>query len=385
MVAFRYDNGAVGSLYYSREIPSLLRGLRISKLFGREGVITLRVQRRVRAGARRRAARVSCSRASATFAATRRCTVTSSARFASGAAPEMSLERAIEDQRLMDQYRYASRLPRGALDDAHERTTSSSSAAAPAAARWRTRSRRRGAGILVLERGGFIARKTENWEPGERSGRTRATRPKERWLDEHGRRVSAVHPLQRGRQHASSGAACSIDCAARTSRTSSTSTACRRRGRSTTTRWRRTTIGPSVCTTSHGELGIDPTDPPSRPFPHHAPMPHETRMAAIVGSAPQPSACIHRRCRSDSSDRVHGCIAATPATPSRATCTRRATPTCAVCARRCRSQRHAVDEFDGHPADDEPVGQISVDAVEIDRLGETIRVEAPMSSCRAEP
>ena len=40
MVAFRYDNGAVGSLYYSREIPSLLRGLRFSKLFGREGIIT---------------------------------------------------------------------------------------------------------------------------------------------------------------------------------------------------------------------------------------------------------------------------------------------------------------------------------------------------------
>src|SRR5262245_65538263 len=40
MVAFAYDNGAVGSLYYSREIPSLLRGLRVSKLFGREGIIT---------------------------------------------------------------------------------------------------------------------------------------------------------------------------------------------------------------------------------------------------------------------------------------------------------------------------------------------------------
>jgi predicted dehydrogenase len=40
MVAFRYDNDAVGALYYSREIPSLLRGLRLSKLFGREGVIT---------------------------------------------------------------------------------------------------------------------------------------------------------------------------------------------------------------------------------------------------------------------------------------------------------------------------------------------------------
>jgi len=40
MVAFRYDNGAVGSLFYSREVPSLLRGLRVSKLFGRRGIIT---------------------------------------------------------------------------------------------------------------------------------------------------------------------------------------------------------------------------------------------------------------------------------------------------------------------------------------------------------
>ena len=40
MVAFNYDNGAVGSLYYSREIPSLFKGLRLSKLFGRKGIIT---------------------------------------------------------------------------------------------------------------------------------------------------------------------------------------------------------------------------------------------------------------------------------------------------------------------------------------------------------
>ena len=37
---FRYDNEAVGALYYSREIPSLLRGLRLSKIYGREGIIT---------------------------------------------------------------------------------------------------------------------------------------------------------------------------------------------------------------------------------------------------------------------------------------------------------------------------------------------------------
>lgn len=40
MVAFRYDNDAVGALFYSREIPSLFRGLRLSKLYGRDGIIT---------------------------------------------------------------------------------------------------------------------------------------------------------------------------------------------------------------------------------------------------------------------------------------------------------------------------------------------------------
>jgi predicted dehydrogenase len=40
MVAFQYDNGAAASLYYSREIPSLLKGVRLSKLFGRKGIIT---------------------------------------------------------------------------------------------------------------------------------------------------------------------------------------------------------------------------------------------------------------------------------------------------------------------------------------------------------
>ena len=40
MVAFRYDNEAVGALFYSREVPSLLRGLRMSKLLGRDGIIS---------------------------------------------------------------------------------------------------------------------------------------------------------------------------------------------------------------------------------------------------------------------------------------------------------------------------------------------------------
>ena len=78
MVAFRYDNDAVGSLYYSREIPSLFRGLRLSKLFGRERHHHVRVERRVRRSCAARGCRGCSSRASATSAAIRRCIATSS-------------------------------------------------------------------------------------------------------------------------------------------------------------------------------------------------------------------------------------------------------------------------------------------------------------------
>ena len=103
MVAFSYDNGAVGSLYYSREIPSLFKGLRLSKLFGRKGIITFESNGVVHARARRGSAAAACCRASATSAAIRRCIATSSRAIRDRRAPEMSLERAIDDQRLMDQ------------------------------------------------------------------------------------------------------------------------------------------------------------------------------------------------------------------------------------------------------------------------------------------
>ena len=72
MVAFRYDNNAVGSLYYSREIPSLFKGLRLSKCAD------------AKASSPSNRTACSCSRAAtacrdwsspafATFVATRRC------------------------------------------------------------------------------------------------------------------------------------------------------------------------------------------------------------------------------------------------------------------------------------------------------------------------
>lgn len=106
MVAFRYGNGAVGSLYYSREIPSLLRGLRLSKLFGRDGIITFESNgvfvivrgkgfpKLIFPGFRDIRGYQAMYR---DFLRAIR----------EGGTPEMCLERAMEDQRLMDEI-YAS-------------------------------------------------------------------------------------------------------------------------------------------------------------------------------------------------------------------------------------------------------------------------------------
>src|SRR5688500_7643151 len=101
MVAFNYDNGAVGSLYYSREIPSMLKGLRLSKLMGRKGIITFEsngvivfargngIPKVIFPGFR------DMRGYQAMYGDFRNA-------IQNGTAPEMSLERAMADQRLMD-------------------------------------------------------------------------------------------------------------------------------------------------------------------------------------------------------------------------------------------------------------------------------------------
>jgi predicted dehydrogenase len=101
MVSFTYDNQAVGSLYYSREIPSFFRGLRLSKIFGREGVITFEsngvfVMARGRRGF---SFRFPGFRDMRGYQAMYRDFAEA---IATGRAPEMSLERASEDHALMD-------------------------------------------------------------------------------------------------------------------------------------------------------------------------------------------------------------------------------------------------------------------------------------------
>jgi predicted dehydrogenase len=106
MVAFRYDNQAVGSLYYSREIPSLLRGIRFSKLYGRNGIITFESNGLfvfVRGNGRPRLL-LPGFRDIRGYRAMYRDFFRA---IRTGRPPEMSLERAMEDQRLMDEI-YAS-------------------------------------------------------------------------------------------------------------------------------------------------------------------------------------------------------------------------------------------------------------------------------------
>ena len=109
MVSFRYDNDAVGSLYYSREIPSLMRGLRLSKIFGRQGIITfesngLFILARGTGGPQ---LVVPGFRDIRGYRAMYRDFARA---IRDHRLPEMSLERAMDDQRLMDQI-YSS-LPR---------------------------------------------------------------------------------------------------------------------------------------------------------------------------------------------------------------------------------------------------------------------------------
>jgi len=106
LVSFQYDNGAAGTLYYSREIPSLFQGLRLSKLFGRDGVITFEsngVFIFARGTGMPRLI-VPGFRDIRGYRAMYRDFVDA---IRQGTAPEMSLERAREDHRLMDEV-YAS-------------------------------------------------------------------------------------------------------------------------------------------------------------------------------------------------------------------------------------------------------------------------------------
>ncbi len=107
LVAFAYDNGATGALFYSREVPSLLRGLRTSKLYGRKGVITFESNGAVvvARGQGRPRVVVPGIREVRDIRGYRAMYADFVASIGAGRQPEMSLERALEDQLLMERVR----------------------------------------------------------------------------------------------------------------------------------------------------------------------------------------------------------------------------------------------------------------------------------------
>jgi predicted dehydrogenase len=106
MVAFEYDNGAAGTLYYSREIPSLFKGMRQSKIFGRKGIVTFE-SNGLFIAARGSGLPHFVWPGVTDFRGYRAMYRDFLRAISTGQAPEMSLERAMDDQRLMDQV-YAS-------------------------------------------------------------------------------------------------------------------------------------------------------------------------------------------------------------------------------------------------------------------------------------
>ena len=253
LVAFEYDSGAVGTLSYSREIPSLLRGLRLSKLFGRDGVITFESNGGFVVARRRgRFPRLILPgiRDIRGYQAMYRDFVAS---IRTGRPPEMRLERAIEDQQLMDQIMVTARetggdrrrqIPRDAdvrfrPRDHRFRRGRRHDGARPgldAASHPPDRARRRGpVGAGELEPG----RGLEGSAIPHRRALGRRRRP----------RVPAVYALQRRRQHQVLGQRAVPPAPRGLRRDRSTATASRPRGRLRTTISRRGTTSPSACTT----------------------------------------------------------------------------------------------------------------------------------------
>ncbi len=294
MVAFRYDNDAVGTLYYSREIPSLFRGLRLSKLYGRKGIITFEsnglfvlargngVPRLLFPGFRDIRGYQAMYR-------------DFHAAITEGRAPEMSLERAIDDQRLMDDV-YSSHRPDGVMrTERYDIIIIGSGAGGGTMAYALADSPAR---ILILERGDFVPQEAENWSP-EAVWKHLRYQTKERWIDERGNEFrpythynvggntkfwgSVLYRLRREdfqplehMEGVSPGWPIDYD-----------------------------TLAPYYERAErlyhvHGELGTDPTEPERGTFPH-APIPHseahgdDRRAAARAGAAPVAAAARDSR------------------------------------------------------------------------------------------
>ena len=295
MVAFRYDNDAVGSLYYSREIPSLFRGCDCRSCTA--------------AKASSRSSRTACScfargngvprlvfpglpRHSWLSGDVSRLPCRDRAKARARDEPRARDGRSAADGRRVFEPSAYGLMRTERYDIVIIGSGAGGGTMAYALADTSAR-------ILILERGDFVPQEEENWNP-EAVWKHLRYQTKERWIDEQRPRVPPLHALQRRRQHEVLGQRAVPASARGLSTRSSTWTASRRRGRSTTTRSRPYYERAERLYHVHGEPGVDPTEPERGAFPH-APIPHsdghgdDRRAVARAGAASLAAAARHSR------------------------------------------------------------------------------------------
>ena len=374
MVAFRYDNDAVGSLYYSREIPSLFRGLRWSKLFGRERRHHVRIERR-------------CSSSSAASGLPRlvfpgfRDIRGYQAMYRDFVASIRDRPPARDEPRAGDRGSAADgtglRRDRAArVTEHYDIVIIGSGAGGGTMAHALAET---GARILLLERGDFVPQEDGELESGRRSGSTCAI--SRRSAGSTSAAASSVRtPTTTSAATPSSGAACSIGCGARTSRRVE-----HRDGVSPAWPIDYDTLAPYYDRAERlyhvrGQHGLDPTEPPRGPYPYAgraARAGHGRDRRAAARAGPASVAAAARPAAARAKRTAASC--ATPAIRSSAASTRRARPTSAPCVRRCATaERHALDQRLRAPADHRSRAAAGWRRSRSSANGATVRVEAPL-------
>ncbi len=230
--------------------------------------------------------------------------------------------------------------------------------------------------VLILERGDFVPQEDENWDP-EAVWKHLRYRTKERWIDDRGREFtpythygvggntkywgSVLYRLRREDFQAVE----HVD------------------GLSPAWPIDYHTLEPYYARAERlyhvrGAEGFDPTEPSRGPYPH-PPVPHEPGMAAIVenlraqGLHPSPLPLGLLRVGEDD-----GCILCN--TCNSFVCKRHAKSDAEVCCVRPALQRPNVTLWTNATARrlfTDPSGR-RVDAVEVERNGETLRIQAPL-------
>jgi choline dehydrogenase-like flavoprotein len=235
---------------------------------------------------------------------------------------------------------------------------------------------RTAARILVIERGDFVPREEENWDPDAVWRKLRYRSP-ERWLDDRGREfLPYMHYCVGGNSKFWGSVLFRL-------RREDFQAVEHLEGVSPAWPIEYESLEPFYERAErlyhvHGEQGIDPTEPPRGPFPH-APIPHSPEMAEIVGKlqaqglhpSPLPLGLV-------SPGEAGGCILCD--TCNSFPCKVHAKSDAEVCCVRPALQRANVTLWTNaraHRLLTDASGR-RLEAVEVDRGGHTVRAEASL-------